>query len=640
MSGHLPGTRTATLAVLTPQSKIDAGTTRTEHRLLLALLATLLLVGIVAWLEGRSIVRSIRRLVTAANAIARGDLDKRVPVHGRDELALLARSFNDMAEQLGARLQELETERARLQDAITLFGEALAATHDIDQLLRVVLDVEIEATGAAGGIVIVEGTAAAQVGEIDGADRIEVPLRAGESNFGHMILTGPGFDDEDRLTAVSIAAHAVVALDNARLHRIVRHQALIDGLTGLANRRHAERSLETELARAERFGGPLAVVLCDLDDFKDVNDQHGHLVGDDVLRELATVLEDTVRTVDVAARWGGEEFALILPGTDAEGGAQLAERAREALADRTILTQEGVPVRVTAVSFGVAALARARRGRRAARSGRCSALSAKNQGKNRVETAPGVPGPSVRRRRTSQRKPGRKAAKLPPGHPGPNQGEVCRRDRQLTSPKQSRAPRAEAAQLGAERQMPLNTYKSDDPFENHPLFKTEEQARRARDDGRQRAGSRRPCRAHRHADVARRDTMEEPPPPRTPSSKIPSGVASPATSTGATRRFCRAALSRASRAGRPWQARASACAGQLRRRARGSVLRRSGCDGAAKPRPLRSRVFRSPEKLQKPPREASFHPAGDSGIPRFGDGSGNPFLEERFSLRHDQRIKR
>jgi diguanylate cyclase (GGDEF)-like protein len=387
VSTPLAGAPKMTLAVLAPQSKIDAATLRTEHRLLAALVALLLLVGIVAWLEGRSIVRSIRRLVTAANSMALGDLDKRVPVSGRDELALLARSFNEMAEQLGARMQELETERQRMQDAITLFGEALAATHDIEQLLRVVLDVEIEATGATSGLVIVDGGVAAQVGEPDGNDRIEVPLRAGESNFGHMILTGPGFDDEARMTAVSIAAHAVVALDNARLHRIVRHQALVDGLTGLANRRHAERSLETELSRAERFGGPLAIVLCDLDDFKEVNDHHGHLAGDDVLRELATVLEETVRNIDIAARWGGEEFMLILPGTDAVGGAQLAERARIALADRTILTQEGVPVGVTA-SFGVASWPEHGAGDELLGAADSALYQAKNRGKNRVETAP------------------------------------------------------------------------------------------------------------------------------------------------------------------------------------------------------------------------------------------------------------
>jgi diguanylate cyclase (GGDEF)-like protein len=386
VSTPLAGAPNMTLAVLAPQSKIDAATMHTERSLLAAVLATLILVGIIAWLEGRSIVRSIKRLVTAANSIALGDLDKRVPVHGRDELALLARSFNEMAEQLGARMQELETERERLQGAITLFGEALAATHDTEELLRVVLDVEIEATSATSGHVIVNGTVVAQAGQIDGNDRIEIPLRAGEANFGHLTLMGREFNEEARFTAISIAAHAVVALDNARLHRIVRQQALIDGLTGLANRRNAERSLETEASRAERFGGPLSVVLVDLDDFKEVNDRHGHLAGDDVLRELAIVLSETVRSVDVAARWGGEEFALILPGADAAGGAQLAERARAALADRTILTQEGVPIRVTA-SFGVASSPEHGDGDDLLRAADSALYEAKKRGKNRVETA-------------------------------------------------------------------------------------------------------------------------------------------------------------------------------------------------------------------------------------------------------------
>ena len=128
-------------------------------------------------------------------------------------------------------------------------------------------------------------------------------------------------------------------------------------------------------------------MLADLDDFKEVNDRHGHLVGDDVLRELATVLEATVRNIDIAARWGGEEFMLILPGTDEGGGALLAERARTALAGRTILTQEGVPVRVTA-SFGVAAWPEHGGGDDLLGAADSALYQAKHRGKNRVETAP------------------------------------------------------------------------------------------------------------------------------------------------------------------------------------------------------------------------------------------------------------
>jgi diguanylate cyclase (GGDEF)-like protein len=165
---------------------------------------------------------------------------------------------------------------------------------------------------------------------------------------------GDGFDDEQVEMVGSLAAQAVVALENARLHRIVERQALLDGLTGLANRRSVEETLRSEVARARRFDDKLCVVMADLDDFKRVNDTWGHPVGDDGLLMFAHTLRATVREMDVAGRWGGEEFVLVLPGTDAAGGARLAERARTALESRT-LDVEGEPVRLTA-SFGVAEL--------------------------------------------------------------------------------------------------------------------------------------------------------------------------------------------------------------------------------------------------------------------------------------------
>jgi diguanylate cyclase (GGDEF)-like protein len=189
------------------------------------------------------------------------------------------------------------------------------------------------------------------------------------------------------MTAVSLASHAVVALDNARLHRIVERQALVDGLTGLANRRQCEETLAAELARVERFGGSLAVVVADLDWFKDVNDLHGHPGGDNVLREFALLLQETVRDVDLAGRWGGEEFILALPGTDLAGGAQLAERVRVALAGRTILAADGTSVPVTA-SFGVAAIPPARTALELVAAADAAMYEAKRAGKNRVATAP------------------------------------------------------------------------------------------------------------------------------------------------------------------------------------------------------------------------------------------------------------
>jgi diguanylate cyclase (GGDEF)-like protein len=188
------------------------------------------------------------------------------------------------------------------------------------------------------------------------------------------------------MTAVSLASHAVVALDNARLHRIVERQALVDGLTGLANRRQCEEVLASELARVERFGGPLSVVVADLDWFKDVNDRHGHPSGDAVLREVAVLLQETLRDIDLAGRWGGEEFVLILPGTDLAGGAQVAERIRAALARRIVLAVDGTSIPVTA-SFGVAATPPATTAAELFAAADAALYEAKRAGKNRVETA-------------------------------------------------------------------------------------------------------------------------------------------------------------------------------------------------------------------------------------------------------------
>lgn len=378
----------ATLGVISPQARIDAANHAAMQRLLIGLFACLLLVAAVAYIEGRTIVRTLRRLVDATRAISRGDLRQRVDVHGRDEFALLGRTFNEMAEQLQMRLDELERQRGRLRDVIARFGEALGATHDPNQLMRLIVEAAVEATSATGGVIVAAGGDLVQAGRpSEGGEKIEVPLTAGDVTFGSLLLFGDRFEDEDRMTAVSLASHAVVALDNARLHRIVERQALVDGLTGLANRRQCEETLASELARLERFGGPLALVVADLDWFKDVNDRYGHPSGDAVLREFAALLQETVRDVDLAGRWGGEEFLLILPGTDLEGGVNVAQRIRTALAGRIVLSYDGSPIPVTA-SFGVAATPPAATAAELFSAADGALYEAKRNGKNRVEKAP------------------------------------------------------------------------------------------------------------------------------------------------------------------------------------------------------------------------------------------------------------
>lgn len=381
----LRGAPAARLAVLTRKALVDAADARTRNRLLLGLLACLALVGVVAYLQGRSIVRNLRRFATAAKGIARGSLAERVPVRGRDEFAALGVALNDMAAQLETRLAELEAERARVREALTRFGEALAATHDAKQLLRVVAAEAVEATGARGSRIVSADGSVVGSGDADGVgDRLILPLTASGERFGTLELVGDSFSKEQRMNAATLAAHAVVALENARLHGMVERQALVDGLTGLANRRAATAALHAEAARAERLQTPLSIVLADLDEFKDVNDVHGHAVGDAVLRTFADVLRETVRESDVAGRWGGEEFLLLLPGADEEGAMQLAERVRIGLAARNI---PGAPrLRVTA-SFGVAEYAGELNSEQLVVAADSALYRAKRAGKDRVERA-------------------------------------------------------------------------------------------------------------------------------------------------------------------------------------------------------------------------------------------------------------
>jgi diguanylate cyclase (GGDEF)-like protein len=273
-----------------------------------------------------------------------------------------------------------------LRETTLRFGEALAATHDIDELLRVIVQSAVESTGASLGRLIDTGRVLIEFGGEPGPARIEFPLAAGHEIFGTLVLYGADFGPEQRESARWLVGHAVIALDNARRHRTVEQQALVDGLTGLANRRVCTAALEKELARAKRFDEPLALVLADLDDFKRVNDRFGHPTGDEVLKAFAEMLREGVREIDLAGRWGGEEFALLLPGTDLEGGRELAERVRRVLESQELIAPDGQPVSVTA-SFGVAAFPETASQDELVAASDGALYAAKRSGKNQVVVA-------------------------------------------------------------------------------------------------------------------------------------------------------------------------------------------------------------------------------------------------------------
>ncbi len=136
----------------------------------------------------------------------------------------------------------------------------------------------------------------------------------------------------------------------ARISSILKRErrlAATDDLTGLLNRRVVLKRLHEELERTARYATPLSCVMLDIDHFKDVNDTFGHLVGDRVLREVASITQECKRIPDLVGRYGGEEFLMLLPETDAEGAVSVAERVRKRINTRTI-TDTGREVRVTA----------------------------------------------------------------------------------------------------------------------------------------------------------------------------------------------------------------------------------------------------------------------------------------------------
>lgn len=159
--------------------------------------------------------------------------------------------------------------------------------------------------------------------------------------------------DELRTMAEAIAEQVALTLSNVRLRHVLREQSIRDALTGLHNRRYMEDTLSRELARAQRHGTPLSLIVADLDHFKQINDTHGHPAGDAVLAAAGQEMQRHLRASDVACRYGGEEFVLILPDCDKPAALAKARRLRDALRALHVV-EDGQRIPVTA-SFGVAA---------------------------------------------------------------------------------------------------------------------------------------------------------------------------------------------------------------------------------------------------------------------------------------------
>ena len=270
--------------------------------------------------------------------------------------------------QLEARVAHLERSGTEFRRALNRLGDALASTQDRPAMLSAVLETCALFVGASAAIFYgvvagadrlralatfgdAEGRAERTVGEgvagtaagthavvvtTEPENAVALPINSGGRPFGVLALyrdvSDPHFTAEDVEALESLTRQVETAIESSFLFEEAERQSLTDGLTSLWNRRQFDLRLAGEHQRGVRFGETFSIVLLDLDQMKTVNDTQGHQAGDALLIEMAQRLTSGVREVDVVARYGGDEFALILPSTGIAGAIWLAEKVRISIA--------------------------------------------------------------------------------------------------------------------------------------------------------------------------------------------------------------------------------------------------------------------------------------------------------------------
>lgn len=218
---------------------------------------------------------------------------------------------------------------------------------------------------------------------------LALPVRGQEAERGAFFLVDEGrpFEDVELDQAGIVLGHAAVSLRNAERYHRARERAFVDDVTGVYNARYLLEAMDREIRRAERYGGELSVLFLDMDRFKLVNDRHGHLVGSQALRQFSQLLGQCVRQVDTLARYGGDEFTIILVDTGERLGLEIAERIRREVASHPF---EAGPDQVMSLtcSVGLSTYPTHGRTREALLDAADKAMyRAKSEGRNRVCSA-------------------------------------------------------------------------------------------------------------------------------------------------------------------------------------------------------------------------------------------------------------
>jgi diguanylate cyclase (GGDEF)-like protein len=422
---------------------------RTTTQMMIAGVAALLvLVVLMALTMARSIRQPVRVITETMAALAGGARNARIAGHlGSSEFDEVAAGYNQMADDLARAVadqregadsllranQALQTSTAELQDrseVIELLGSMahrMQAARTDDELAAILaIFVPKVLPGMPGALyahnnsrnLLVQiatwgGMAEDEVGfppdqcwalrrgqshsvgepgsdilcgHLHGVDahyHCEPLLAAGEV-IGVIYLRGDVLPQR-RFSLAVMSENISSALVNQRLQRGLREQTIRDPLTGLFNRRYMEEALGIEIARVARSGGPLSLIMCDIDHFKRFNDEFGHDAGDAVLSAVASEMSSRFRDGDVVCRYGGEEFTIIAPGTTAEQMGARAEVVRKAIADLQV-RDRGRSLGATSMSFGIASWTPSmdRDGNALIKAADAALYQAKREGRNRV----------------------------------------------------------------------------------------------------------------------------------------------------------------------------------------------------------------------------------------------------------------
>lgn len=184
-----------------------------------------------------------------------------------------------------------------------------------------------------------------------------VPIKINEEILGVLELvnktTGEPFKKEDLDLLMKLVDLAAIAIERTSLYQKMTEFAITDDLTKLFNTRYLNRTIEIEIQRSTRYNSSVSLIFMDIDYFKHVNDRYGHIIGSKVLVEMGQLLLKSLRSVDIVARYGGDEFVIVLPQTPPASAAQIAERMRKSVELNSFLKKEGYSLKLTA-SFGVA----------------------------------------------------------------------------------------------------------------------------------------------------------------------------------------------------------------------------------------------------------------------------------------------